>query len=165
MDISTGVPASLHKAGGELLGVRKSKSAFLPATLVARAAVLAAASTGALDVLPASLPRLATAPVQRNNFPYPRHSFPAAVHLLQCGYDWSHRSRCRRQLWQGLVGGLVESMAASSPGGLLYLVIPSQLSLSAHLCSMHIDSKDGKPSLCLLRFTAKCVWAAFCDRA
>ncbi len=60
--------------------------------------------TGALDVRPASLPLLATAPVHRKSLPYPRHSLPAFVHFLQCGYERSHRSRCRLQLWQGFAG-------------------------------------------------------------
>lgn len=64
----------------------------------------ASAGTGALDVRPASFPLLATAPVHRKSFPYPRHSLPAFVHLVHCGYERSHRSRCRRQLWQGFAG-------------------------------------------------------------
>lgn len=68
------------------------------------------AFTGALEVRPASFPRLAMAPVQRNSLPYPRHSLPEAAHLLQCGYERSQRSRCRRQLWHGFVGGWTEPM-------------------------------------------------------
>lgn len=45
----------------------------------------ASPAKGALEVRPAYLPRVATAPVHRNSLPYPRHTLPELTHLLHCG--------------------------------------------------------------------------------